>query len=56
MKKLKVQVLNIWDRIIQQLLEKNDPAIHGPKVSQEAITLSLNDFMNNEGQYYKSFK
>lgn len=47
---LKEQLLSVWDRLIQYWLDrKNDSATHGPQVPASAISDSIGEIVNNEG-------
>lgn len=46
-RKLKEQILVIWDRIIQYWMDKKTS--HGPSVSPVAITDSIGEIVYNEG-------
>lgn len=48
-RKLKEQILVIWDRIIQYWMDKKTS--HGPSVSPVAITDSIGEIVYNEGMY-----
>lgn len=53
-RKLKQQILIIWDRIIQYWMDKKTDAAHGPSVSSSAITDSIGEIVYNEGKNYIS--
>lgn len=48
-RKLKHQILIIWDRIIQYWMDKKTDQAHGPSVSPVAITDSIGEIVYNEG-------
>lgn len=48
-RKLKEQILVIWDRIIQYWMDKKTDRAHGPSVSPVAITDSIGEIVYNEG-------
>lgn len=48
-RKLKEQILVIWDRIIQYWMDKKTS--HGPNVSPVAITDSIGEIVYNEGMF-----
>lgn len=48
-RKLKQQILVIWDRIIQYWVDKKTDKAHGPSVSPVAITDSIGEIVYNEG-------
>ncbi|XP_055313309.1 transmembrane protein 245 isoform X2 [Sitodiplosis mosellana] len=47
-RKLKQQILVIWDRIIQYWMDKKTDKAHGPSVSPVAITDSIGEIVYNE--------
>lgn len=49
-RKLKEQVLSIWDRLIQYWVDKQKGNTHGPSVPSEAITDSIGQIVANEGK------
>lgn len=51
-RKLKEQILVIWDRIIQYWMDKKTDKAHGPTVSPVAITDSIGEIVYNEGKSY----
>lgn len=56
-RKLKQQILVIWDRIIQYWMDKKTDKTQGPSVSPVAITDSIGEIVYNEGiQHYKPKK
>lgn len=56
-RKLKQQILVIWDRIIQYWMDKKtDNAAHGPSVSPVAITDSIGEIVYNEGIHTNRFQ
>ncbi|XP_057672498.1 transmembrane protein 245 [Diorhabda carinulata] len=44
-KQLEKQILELWDRVYQNWMSSNDT--HGPKVTDEAVILTWNDFIEN---------
>lgn len=48
-RKLKEQILVIWDRIIQYWMDKKTDRDHGPSVSPVAITDSIGEIVYNQG-------
>lgn len=48
-RKLKQQILIIWDRIIQYWVDKKTDTAQGPSVSSSAITDSIGEIVYNEG-------
>lgn len=48
-RKLKQQILVIWDRIIQYWMDKRTDHTQGPGVSPSAITDSIGEIVYNEG-------
>lgn len=50
-RKLKQQILVIWDRIIQYWMDKKTDQAHGPSVSPVAITDSIGEIVYNEGTF-----
>lgn len=54
-RKLKEQILVIWDRIIQYWMDKKTDKAHGPSVSPVAITDSIGEIVYNEGKLFNTF-
>lgn len=52
-KHLKDQLLGIWDRLIQYWVDrqKNSNNFHGPTVPASAISDSIGEIVNNEGEH-----
>lgn len=48
-RKLKDQILSIWDRMIQFWMDKQMGTTHGPTVPSTAITDSIGEIVYNEG-------
>lgn len=48
-RKLKDQILSIWDRMIQFWMDKQKGTTHGPTVPSTAITDSIGEIVYNEG-------
>lgn len=53
-RKLKQQILVIWDRIIQYWMDKKSDKEQGPSVPSIAITDSIGEIVYNEGKNKKS--
>lgn len=49
-RKLKQQILIIWDRVIQYWMDKKSDKMHGPNVPSVAITDSIGEIVYNEGK------
>lgn len=50
-KHLKDQLLGIWDRLIQYWVDRQkDKSFHGPTVPASALTDSIGEIVNNEGE------
>lgn len=49
-RKLKQQILIIWDRVIQYWMDKKSDKMHGPSVPSVAITDSIGEIVYNEGR------
>lgn len=48
--KLKMQVLSIWDRMIQYWMDRQKGTTSGPSVPSTAITDSIGEIVSNEGE------
>lgn len=48
-RKLKDQILSIWDRLIQYWMDRQKGITHGPSVPPTAISDSIGEIVYNEG-------
>lgn len=47
--KLKVQILSVWDRLIQSYMDRNSEATHGPRVGVESVLSTLDEIVTTSG-------
>ena len=49
-KKLKCQILSVWDRLIQSYMDRNNhPDALGPRVPADSIVSTIDEIVNNSG-------
>lgn len=46
-KKLKCQILSVWDRLIQSYMDRNNGDQMGPRVSADSIKMTIDEIVNN---------
>lgn len=47
--KLKEQILLVWDRLIQNWLDRTQPDTIGPSIPSEAISITIDEIVDNPG-------
>lgn len=52
-KKLKIQILNVWDRLIQSWMDNGGKDSIGPKVTSTAFSESFGEIVDNPGWFFK---
>lgn len=53
-KKLKCQILSVWDRLIQSYMDRNNHDTVGPRVTTDSIASTIDEIVNNSGLHYSS--
>lgn len=48
-KKLKIQILSVWDRLIQSYMDRNNDGIVGPRVSSESVFTTIDEIVTTSG-------
>ncbi|CAO1419189.1 unnamed protein product [Diamesa serratosioi] len=46
-KKLKCQILSVWDRLIQSYMDRNNVDLIGPHVTTDSIKMTIDEIVNN---------
>lgn len=53
-KKLKCQILSVWDRLIQSWMDRNNgDGLVGPRVSSQSIRMTIDEIFINPSKYIK---
>ena len=47
--KLKIQILSVWDRLIQSYMDRNNEGIVGPRVSSESVFSTIDEIVTTSG-------
>lgn len=47
--KLKIQILSVWDRLIQSYMDRNNEGIVGPRVSADSVFTTIDEIVTTSG-------